>query len=64
MEKLFKCFSIKVKEYLEEKGFKSINERLDLKNPNKKIWLFVNNDKLQEVFTEYKKLYGNKNYIK
>jgi hypothetical protein len=64
MEKLFKCFSEKVKGYLENNGFESINERPDLKNPNKDIWLFVNSDELQEKFQEYKKLYGNRNFIK
>lgn len=64
MEKLFKCFSFKVKKYLEDNGFESINERPDLKNPDNNIWLFVNSDELQEKFQEYKKLYGNKNFIK
>jgi hypothetical protein len=56
MEKLFKCFSLRLEKYFERNGFKPINEREDLKQPDRTVWLFVNNDELQDCFTEYKNL--------
>jgi hypothetical protein len=60
MEKLFKCFSLKLEKYFEENGFKPINQREDLKQPDRYVWLFINNDKLQEAFTRYKNNKFNK----
>ena len=51
-------------EVLVENGFEVINERQDLKNANKTIWLFLNSDELQKCFQKYKELYGDKKYKK
>lgn len=56
MEKLFKCFSFKVMQYLVSKNFIPCGQRTDLKDDSRQIWLFKNSNELQEEFHNYQNI--------
>lgn len=60
MKEIYVCRKIRLCGYLLDRGFRYLRETTDIKNPERKVWLFKNSEEINKAVEDY---YNRKEFI-